>query len=108
MLFFFFFKQKTAYEIRVVLPSMPAYTHALAYLPSTHTGANFINYASDFVSRNPRILNSRPEAFFHKHIAMTNAASLHLDAYFSCTRVRNLTLDNFEIAAWLRNLCYFH
>src|SRR6266481_5452952 len=97
-----------AFETRVVLPSMPAHTHALAYLPSSHTGANFIDYASDFVSRNPRILNSRPEAFLHKHIAMTNAASLHLDAYFSCTRVRNLTLDNFEIAAWLRNLCHFH
>src|SRR5262245_30954262 len=97
-----------ALDAGVVLSAMPADADALSPLPSDDLGAQFIDYPSHLVSRNPRILNSWPEAFFHKHIAMTNAASLHLDAYFSCTRVRNFTLDNFEIAAWLRNLCHFH
>jgi hypothetical protein len=54
----------------------------------------------------PLASSSRPEAFFDKHVAMANATSLHLNPHLSCTWC--IALDNFEIAAWFRNLYQFH
>src|SRR5215469_3690821 len=58
--------------------------------------------------RNPWILNSGPEAFFHKNVAVTDATSLHLNSHLPWARIWDLTLNDFEIAAWLRDLCNSH
>src|SRR5713101_6411481 len=70
-----------AFGTGVVLPAMPADADTLSLLPSGDLGAQFIDDACDFVPRNPRILNSRPEAFFYKYVAVANSAGLYLDAY---------------------------
>jgi len=69
-----------------VLSSLHASLHPRAGLPPcSHTGANFINYASDCRVQEPADTDSG-RGLLSQHIAVTNAASLHLDAYFSCTR----------------------
>jgi hypothetical protein len=67
-----------AFGTRVVLPAMPADADTLSLLPSGDLGAQFIDDACDFVPRYPRILNSRPEAFFYKYVTVANPAGLTL------------------------------
>jgi hypothetical protein len=98
----------TAFETRVVVAAIPADADPLSLLPSGDLGAQFIDDAGNFVARNPRILNSRPEAFFHKHVAVANAAGLYSDPDLSSFWRRNLALDNLEIRARFRNLRRFH
>src|SRR5262249_13730113 len=95
-------------ETRVVAAAIPAYADPLSLLPSGDLGAQFIDDAGNFVARNPRILNSRREAFFHKHVAVANAAGLHFDPDLSSSWRRNLALDNLEIRARSWNLHRFH
>jgi len=49
---------------------------ALPLSPLLNTGAQFIDHTDNFVPRNARILNSRPEALFRKHIATADATSV--------------------------------
>src|SRR5215471_19154778 len=56
----------SALETGVVPAAVPTHADTLSFLPSGDLGTKFIDYACNFVPRNPRILNSRPEAFFHK------------------------------------------
>src|SRR5215469_1802041 len=64
--------------------------------------------AHHFMSGNARILNSGPGAFFREHVTVANTTGLHLDPHLSCTRLRNLTLNDFEICSGLRDLCHLH
>jgi hypothetical protein len=82
---------------RAVLAAVPANTDTLPLLPLGNTGTHFIDDACDFVSWNAWILNSGPGAFFREHVTMANTTNLHFDPYLSCTRLRNLTLDDLEI-----------
>jgi hypothetical protein len=93
-----------AFETRVVLPAMPPDANALSPLPSGDLGAQLIDDACHFVPRHPRILNSRPEAFFHEYVTVANATCLHSNAHFSRTRFGNLTLNYFEACSRFRNL----
>ena len=88
-----------ARETRAVLAAVPADTDALPLLPLGNTRTQFIDDARDFVSRNAGILNSGPRAFFREHVTVANATGLHLDAHLSCTRLRNLALDDLEICS---------
>ena len=97
-----------AVTTRIVMAPVPADADALSLLPLGNTGAQFIDDARDFVSWNARILNSWPGAFFREHVTVANAAGLYLDAHFSCNRIRNLALDDFEIGSWLGDLGCFH
>src|SRR5579863_4323738 len=97
-----------AFGTRVVLPAMPTDADTLSLLPSGDLGAQFIDDACDFVPRDPRILNSGPEAVFHEYVAVANPTSLHLDEHLSRTRLGNFTLDNLEISPRFGNLRHLH
>src|SRR5712692_5675318 len=87
---------------------MPADANALSPLPSSDLGAQFIDDACHFVPRHPRILNSRPEAFFHEYVTVANTTGLHSNAHLSPTRFGNLAFNYFETCSRLRNLCHLH
>src|SRR4029077_5909741 len=97
-----------AFETRVVLPAMPADANALSPLPSGDLGAQLIDDACHLVPRHPRILDSRPEAFFHENVTVANTTGLHSNAHLSRTRFGNLALNYFETCSRLRNLCHLH
>src|SRR5262249_42709661 len=97
-----------ARDTRVVLTAVPAHAHALPLPPRGDTGAQLINDARDFVSRNAGILNAGPLAFLREHVAAAHATGLHLDAHFPCTRLWNLALDDLEIGSRLGNLRRLH
>src|SRR5262245_1393457 len=87
---------------------MPTDTNTLSFLPLGNTGTQLIDDASNFMSRNARILNSWPFSFFSESVTVTNTTSLHLDEYLSDTRFGNLAFNNLEICFRLRNLRYLH
>jgi hypothetical protein len=88
--------------------AVPTDANALARLPLGNAGAQFVDDARDFVSRNARILNAGPLAFFGERVTVADAAGLHLDAHLSCCGLGNLALDDLEIRSRLRNLRHFH
>jgi hypothetical protein len=88
-----------ALATRVVLAAVPADTCTLPLLPRGNAGAHFIDDARDFVSWNAGILNSGPGAFFREHVTVANTTGLYFDPYLSCTRLRNLALDDLEISS---------
>src|ERR1700730_19345821 len=87
---------------------MPADSDTLTFVPCSHTGANFINDARDFVTWNARKLDSRQHSFFYEHIAVADATGLDLNAHLSRSGLRNFALDNFELSPRLGNLCSLH
>src|SRR5262249_37961132 len=60
------------------------------------------------MSGNARILNSGQKTFFREHVTVANATGLHFDAHFSRTGLRNLALDELEIASGLGDLGHLH
>ena len=88
-----------AFETRVVTPTIPAHADTLSLLPSGDLGTQFINDACNLVPRNPRVLNSWPETFFHEHVAVANTTGLHLDQHLPCIRLRNLAFDDLRKSA---------
>src|SRR5262249_5441524 len=98
----------TAFDTSVVVATMPTDTNPLSFFPSCNPSAQFIDDAGNFVARNPRILEARPEAFFDKHITVADPARLYFDAHLSRVRVGNGALDDLEINAGVRNLYHFH
>jgi hypothetical protein len=87
---------------------MPADAHSLAGLPSRDIRADGVNAAGDFVPGNARILNPRPMAFFYEGIAVTDTAGLDFDADLVAGGFGNGPFYEFEIAAGLGYLDYFH
>src|SRR6267143_20435 len=55
-----------------------------------------------------RGLNSWPIALFREHVAAAITTGLHFDEHMSCTRLRNLAVNNLEISSRLRNLRHLH
>ena len=97
-----------ASEARSVVATMPADADALALRPPGNTGTELVEDARDLVSWNARILNSRPQTVFRKHVTVANATGLHFDAHLSYSRRRNLALDDLEIGSSLGNLGRLH
>ena len=83
-----------ALATRAVMAAVPADADALSLLPLGNTVTQFVDDADDFMSGNAGILNSGPLAFLREHVTVANATGLHLDAHLSCTRLRNLALDD--------------
>jgi hypothetical protein len=59
----------------------PAYADALTFLPFRDVAADRIDASRDFMTRHTRILKPGPQTLFDDHIAVANAARLHLDAH---------------------------
>ena len=87
---------------------MPADADAVALFPVRDAIAQSIDNSSDFVSRHPRILNSREKTFFDDDVAVANSARFNLHAHLSAPRLRNVALDDFKIAACFTDLRCFH
>ena len=60
------------------------------------------------MSRNARILDSRPVALFRQRIAVAQAASLNSEANLPRTWLRNLAFHHFKRPAWTRHLHCTH
>ena len=87
---------------------MPANADALSGLPLRDVGADGVDASGDLVAGNARILHARPMPFFHDRIAVAYAAGFDFDAHLSRRWLRDGTLDDFEISAWLADLHCFH
>jgi hypothetical protein len=91
--------------------AMPSDSHALTWLPIGDIGADGIDTARDFVSRNARIFKAGEMAFLHQRIAVADAASFNFYADLASARIRNISLYDLEITssfADLRNLHFRH
>jgi hypothetical protein len=69
---------------------MPAHTDALIFLPFLHVATDCIDASPDFMTGHTRILKPGPETLFDEHIAVANAARLHLHANLSSARLRDV------------------
>jgi len=78
--------------------AVPTDTHALARRPSNHVRADGIDGAGHFMPRNARVLNPGPMALLHQRIAVTNAASRHLDPDNSRRRLGYWFFDNLKLS----------
>jgi hypothetical protein len=90
------------------MAAMPTDSNALAALPVRDIGADGVDAAGDFVSRNARILDAGPMAFFHHGIAMANAAGFDFDADLVADGIGDGSFYEFEIASGFGYLDCFH
>ncbi len=97
-----------ARQTRAILAPVPSNTDTLSLLPLGNIGTHFIDDAGHLMSGNARILNSGPCALFREHITVAHTTGLHLDPHVSCTRLRNLALDDLEISSGTGDLRYLH
>src|SRR5207245_11347225 len=63
------------------IPSMPAHSRALSRFPSGHATPESVDDSGDFVSWNSRVLNARPESFFHVGVGVADTAGFHSDSH---------------------------
>jgi hypothetical protein len=98
----------TALGARAVVAAVPTDADTLPLYPPSNARAYLIDTANDFVSGNAWILNAGQRAFFRQHVAVADAAGLHLDAHLTRAGVRNLALDYLEICPRRRNLRHLH
>jgi hypothetical protein len=88
--------------------AMPSHSDPLAGLPKRDIAAHGIDAPGNFMSRNARILKSRPESFFDQHVTVANATGFDLDANLPASRLRDGTLNYFEISSGLADLDGLH
>jgi hypothetical protein len=87
---------------------MPSYADALAGFPIRHIGANGVDAARDFMSRDTRILNAGPIAFLHERVTVADATGFDFNSDLVSAGVGNISFDEFEITARLADLNRFH
>jgi hypothetical protein len=90
------------------VPAEPTYADAVADLPAFHAVAQRIHHARDFVPGNARILNTGKQSLLREHIAVTDAAGLHLQAHIAPAGLRNFAFDDFKRPVGFGNLHYAH
>jgi hypothetical protein len=88
--------------------AMPAHADTLAGLPKNDVGADGVDAAGDLVSRYTRILKACPMAFFHKSVAVADAAGFDLDANLPASGFGDGAVDELEISTGLADLDGFH
>ena len=62
------------------MSAMPADANALTFLPGGDVVSDRVDLPGDFMTRHAWILQSGPETFFDKHVAVANAARFHFHA----------------------------
>jgi hypothetical protein len=75
------------------MSAVPAYANALACLPRGDVFADCVDASGDLVTRDARILKTRPQTFFDKRIAVADAARIYLHANLFWSRPRHIALD---------------
>src|SRR4029453_17737959 len=98
----------TAVLAREAMAAVPAYANSLALPPIRDAGTEPIDASGDFVTRHTWISKPGPETVFHEHIAVANAADLHLHPDLRGAWFREGAFDQFPITARSADLCGFH
>src|SRR5262249_29660136 len=98
----------TTFIANEVVSAMPADTDAIAFFPIRDALAHCVDASGNFMTRNTRILKTRPQTFFDQHVAVTNPARFNFHAHLSRTGLGNFSFDQFKISTWFTNLRYFH
>jgi hypothetical protein len=99
-------KEITA-SARIAVPAVsavPADSDPLAHRPASDAWTDCINYSSDLMSRDARILDTRPESFLCKRIAVADATGFDLDSHPPGVRLWNFSFDNLKGAIRFSNL----
>jgi hypothetical protein len=87
---------------------MPAHADTVSLTPSLHARSELVDCPGDLVSRNARVRNAGKQRFFRHHITVANPARLNANPDLSWPRLRDLTLDDFEISPGFGYLYGFH
>lgn len=90
------------------MATVPADTHSIPYFPGRDALSQSVKLAGDFVARDPRILQARPQAFFYKDIAVADPTSLDPYPHLARARFGYIAFNQLKISAWLVNLSDFH
>src|SRR5207249_1058405 len=90
------------------MSTVPPDTDAPTLFPASDAAADRIDPPGDFMARHTGILNPGPETFFDEHVAVANAARLHLHANLSRARLRDVAFYQFPISAWFADLRRLH
>jgi hypothetical protein len=90
------------------MAAVPSDADALAGFPVGDFRADSVDAAGDLVSGNAWILDARPMAFFYEDVAVADAAGFDFNPDLAATGVRNVSFDEFEIAAGFADLDSFH
>src|SRR6202030_1455742 len=98
----------SARKTGAVLPTVPADSNPLAFLPFLHARAQFVDHASYLVSGDARVRNAGEEAFFRDYIAVTDSTGLHANPHLSRARLRYFALYKFKVRSRLWHLHDFH
>src|SRR5262249_21598449 len=91
-----------------IVAAVPADANAVTFFPTRDALAHCIDASGKFMTRNTRILKTRPQTFFDQHVAVTNPAGFNFHAHLSRTGLGNFSFDQFKISAWFSNLRCFH
>src|SRR5580704_11327271 len=90
------------------MTAVPAYADAHALFPIRHVRPDSVDDTHHLVAWNARILYAGNCADHGEHVAMADAAGLHLDAHLARLRLGDVTLDDFEAGIGLGDLNGFH
>jgi hypothetical protein len=90
------------------MTSVPADANAHALFPVRHVCPDGVDDAYHLMARYARVLYAGKYTGHCEHVAMTDTASLHLDAHLPRLRIGHVTLDDFEDGIRLGNLGDFH
>jgi hypothetical protein len=90
------------------VPAVPADPDPLALCPSNNACANSVNDAGYFMSRDPRVLNARPQSILDHDIAVTDATCINLYSHMADAGLRDLAFNKFKGTARASDLHYTH
>jgi hypothetical protein len=86
------------------MAAVPAHTDPLAWFPARDSAADCFDASGNFMAGDTRICQSGPQALFHKLIAVTNAASLHLNEDLPEPGLRDGAFHELPFSSWFTNL----
>jgi len=90
------------------MAAVPADAHAFADLPLGHVGSDLVDPLGNLVPRDARQRQAWEAPSSDEGVAVTNAASLHLDANLARTGLGHIALDDLERGPRLRRLNGLH
>jgi hypothetical protein len=71
---------------------MPAYAHALPFIPCCDIVADCLDATGDFMTWHTGILKPGPETFFDQNVTVANAARIYFHPDLPGRRLRDITL----------------
>jgi hypothetical protein len=90
------------------MAAVPSDADALAGFPVRNVGADSVDAAGNFMSRNAWILDAGPMAFFYERVAVADAAGLDFNPDLAAARLGNISFNEFESTAGFADLDSLH